>query len=240
MAYINEIFHYWIICPWYIAVAMSTTVNILVYVAAAYSLEALTAKLIKNGYGSYIDSRTLNINQKFTEVANGTLTCLIFSFTSLITREFFKHTWPDSLADVFLQIFTFVLFYETYSYFIHRLLHTKFFSSIHYTHHKSIRVTPWSAYSVHPVEAAFIGISVPMFMYFFSLSLSIALTLHVLGMIFTIGLHSNIQVKTNSRLTTAIFSYPNYHATHHLKGKGNFGFVNSFWDKLFKTTSNQK
>jgi lathosterol oxidase len=119
--------------------------------------------------------------------------------------------------------------------FVHRLLHMGPFAKVHGVHHRSVRVTPWSAYSVHPVEAIFIGMSAPIFMSMFSLSLGVALVLHISGMMFTILIHLNYQLPTKNTLLKKITDYPAYHLKHHITGKSNFGFVNSFWDRCFKT-----
>lgn len=70
-----------------------------------------------------------------------------------------------------------------------RLLHLKDFRSVHYIHHRSVPVSPWSEYCVHPMEAAFIGFSAPIFRYLFPMSLGVVLTFHVMGMAFTMLIH---------------------------------------------------
>ncbi len=233
MQYVNELLRYWVEAPWYIALSMSLMVNVSVFVVTAHVLDTLIARLVATGkYGSYIDERQLKPGQKKFEISYGVAACAMFALLSLLTRVLFDHYWPTTLRQLAIQLGLFVVFYETYSYFVHRLLHTGWFIKFHSVHHRSVRVTPWTAYSVHPVEAAFIGMSAPIFMFLFSMSLGLTLLLHIFGMMFTIVLHSNFRLEGQ---LDKLVRYPAYHASHHLMGKVNFGFIHSFWDDRFKT-----
>ncbi len=230
--------NYWINASWVIALLISTVTNSLIFVSTAFLLEKVTKKLlISNSSFSLINGFNFKKDQRIKEIKYGLIACLIFAGGSLFVRELFTNVFPQSFYELIIQSFSFVLFYETYSYFIHRLLHTKYFIRIHAIHHSSVRVTPWSAYCVHPVEAFFIGLSAGLFMLFFDLSLIIALVFHVFGMMFTIFIHSNITMNSSKSILTKIFSYPQYHAKHHKKSRVNFGFINQVWDKIFKTNA---
>ncbi|MCO7222714.1 sterol desaturase family protein [Pleionea sp. CnH1-48] len=235
MTFINELLEFWINTHWLIAFLMSAMTNILVYVIASSFLSLVIGKLVERGQGTHIDQRPLKEEQFRWEIKFGLTTCFIFALGSLASRGLFDGLWPTSISDFAWQWVSFVVFYETYSYFVHRLLHLKPFSRYHYVHHWSVRVTPWSSYSVHPIEAAFIGFSAPIFMTMFSLSLGLALLFHVGGMVFTILLHSNFKIQSNNGLIQWVFKYSQDHSSHHRLGKFNFGFVNSFWDRVLNT-----
>lgn len=233
---INFLFDFWIEADWYLALLISVAVNTAVFLITSALLEALINYMVrKNSFFAYIDDRDLRPEQRKTEIKNGVLACTIFSIGSLLSRELFTGIWPHSLSSLFYQIASFVIFYETYSYFVHRLLHLPLFTRVHGVHHQSIRTTPWTAYSVHPIEATFIGMSAPIFMVLFPLSLGVALVLHVMGMMFTIFLHSNFTLKTRNSTINNFSFYPNYHSSHHLSGNINFGFVAPLWDRFFRT-----
>jgi len=235
MPLIESLIQYWLDCHWTVALAMSFVVSAAIFMCTSHSLSRLIDHFVERDFGQFIDDRALAPNQIKREVIYGIGACFIFGIGSLFSRELFSSIWPQSLIAVMLQVLSFVVFYETYSYFVHRLLHTRVFLSVHSVHHKSVRVTPWSAYSVHPIEAAFIGFSAPLFMLIFPLSLSMALVLHISGMMFTILIHSNFRCTVNSLALNLIFSYPEYHSKHHANGHVNFGFVNRWWDKVFAT-----
>ena len=240
MTVLNELIEYWLSAYWLWALCMSIIVNIVIFVVTAFILDKFIQKLVdKFKLGYYIDNRELKIHQKKIELRNGIVACIVFAFGSLLVRVLFTGIWPTSVYDFLIQIVVFTAFYESYSYFIHRLLHTKYLIRFHAVHHKSIRVTPWSAYNVHPIEAMFIGLSVPLFMLLFPLNLGIALIFHVFGMMFTIFLHSNFNFNGDNMVTKIINKYSYFHSQHHMIGKINFGFINQFWDRLLKTKNNR-
>lgn len=233
---INALLDYWVHTHWTIALLMSSVVNIIVFVITAAILDTSITKLIKQrGIGQYIDTRPFKPQQKMIEIKNGIIACIIFAVSSLLSRILYTELWPSSLWSLGLQITLFVLFYESYSYFIHRLLHTRALLKIHGVHHWSARNSPWTAYSVHPVEALLIAISAPIFMLLLPLSLGVALVFHISGMILTIFLHANYTFGNNNPALKKLTQYPLSHATHHGIGRVNFGFINSFWDKLLQT-----
>jgi len=237
----NDLIQFWVSTHWLIALLMSSILNVSVYVVAAFILDSGVNHLVNDrNVGTYIDERKLRPNQHFEEMRAGLIACVIFAIGSLLSRELFSQIWPDSWLVLMAQIVAFVVFYEVYSYFVHRLLHTRFFIKFHGVHHKSVRVTPWAAYSVHPLEASFIGVSAPIFMLFFPISLGVALILHILGMMFTILLHSNYQIQTTNPLISMFMKYPEYHSRHHLNGLVNLGFVNSLLDDMMKTSFSKR
>jgi len=236
MFLIDQLLQFWANAHWLVALSMAFVVNSMVYVCASAVLSSGIDRAVNEyGLGSYIDPSKLKNDQVKLERRYGVTACFIFALGSLLTRELFYQLWPETLLSFIFQFVLFAAFYETYSYFVHRLLHLRPFSKIHFVHHHSVRVTPWSAYSVHPVEAMFIAISAPVFMLIFPLSLGLALTLHVFGMLFTILLHSNFQYTGKNRLLSLVFSYPAYHSSHHSDGNVNFGFVNQLWDSVCNT-----
>jgi len=229
-------FEFWIQTKWYIAFVMSFVTNLTIYFVTAYVINYLTQKITQlNKLGQYIDNRPFKKGQKSNEIKNGICSCAVFSLVSLLARELFIGVIPLSTTQLLIEVLVFTLFYETYSYFIHRLLHTKPFIKAHAVHHYSVRTTPWSAYSVHPIEALLIGMSAPLFMLIFPAHLGVIFALHILGVIFTLLIHSNLKLKGNNIFFLLFNRYTESHATHHSIGNLNFGFVNSFWDLCFKT-----
>jgi Delta7-sterol 5-desaturase len=236
LSFLTGLFQYWIASEWYIALFMAFGVNCLVYFFVAFVISIVTSKLTYNQQvGHYILDKRINPVQVKTEMQFGVCACFVFAITSLITRFLFVNIWPDSVINVLVQILAFSLFYETYSYFIHRIMHGGLLRRAHAIHHQSIAVTPWSAYSVHPVEAFFIGVSAPIFMTMFPMSLSVILILHILGMMFTMLIHSNFVLNDSIIFSRQFNRYTIGHALHHQKGIVNFGFINSFWDRVCKT-----
>ncbi|BCE02637.1 sterol desaturase family protein [Marinicellulosiphila megalodicopiae] len=233
---INQLLNFWVHTHWLIALAMSTLVNMGVFIICALCITWLTHYLNKAvGFGEYIDKRPLKDGQKKFEFKNGMLACFIFAALSLLTRIWHVDVWPSSIIDFVLQVVMFSVFYEVYSYFVHRVLHFKPFRKAHGVHHRSMTVTPWTAYSVHPIEAFLIACSAPLFMFMFSLSLGVALTLHIIGMVFSIMIHSNFDFYFKVKIVNHLNVFTKFHQYHHELGNKNYGFTNQLLDRLFKT-----
>ena len=229
-------FQYWISTDWYIALLMSFSVNLVTYSVTASLISSITGFLhTRKGMGEYLDQRPLYKNQVRSEIFYGVFACLIFSVASLATRLLYSGIWPESIFSLVLQFVAFTVFYEIYSYFIHRFLHLDVFRKVHFVHHKSVRVTPWGAYSVHPVEAMLIGASAPIFMCVFPMSLAVVLFFHLLGMVFTMLIHSNYTLNQASLFSKIFNAYSTGHALHHKKGSVNYGFVSPALDRILKT-----
>jgi len=127
---LNDTLAFWLNTSLHIAFAMSALVNIIVYGSSALVIDFFTKKMSKKGrVGSYIDDRPLKKNQKSKEIKLGFFTCLIFASGSLVTRFLYDGIWPSSWVNLILQIVIFTIVYDTYSYFLHRFLHTKTFRS---------------------------------------------------------------------------------------------------------------
>lgn len=210
-------------------------VNTLVYFVTAFVLSGFIEGMVKSKIGEFIDNRALKNGQSKREMLFGISSCFIFALGSLATRELFADIWPENVIDFAVQSLCFVIYYETYSYIVHVLLHRKPFKRYHAVHHQSVRVTPWSAYSVHPIEALFIGFSAPLFMLILPLSLGVALAFHVFGMAFTIAIHSNFRFRSGHLLLKWLNGYAEYHSKHHVHGTVNYGFTVSIWDNVFRT-----
>jgi len=232
---VTKSFQFWVSTNWFVAFLMSLAVNLFTYFSVAYFLYFITSYLTRRGAGGFLDQRPLYEGQIRNEIKYSIAACVLFSIASLLTRFLYNSIWPESVLSLVIQLLAFTVFYESYSYFVHRLLHLKIFRSVHFIHHRSVRVTPWSAYCVHPVEAAFIAFSAPIFMVLFPMSLSVILTFHIIGMAFTMLIHSNFSLNRTNVISKLVNTYTSGHALHHHKGSVNYGFVSPLWDMLFKT-----
>jgi len=230
------LFEFWIQTSWYIAFVMSLVTNLGVYFFAAYLISFVSYRITKNKSLAYfIDERDFKKGQIQSEIKNGIIACVTFALVSLLARELFVGIIPKTVSQLCIEVLVFTIFYETYSYFVHRLLHIGYFRKAHSVHHYSVRVTPWSAYSVHPIEALFISMSAPIFMLMFPVHLGVIFVFHILGVLFTMVIHSNLKLNGRNVLCQIFNRYTENHCAHHSIGNVNFGFVNSFWDSCFKT-----
>lgn len=229
---LNPLIHYWINAPIAIAWAMAAVANIAIYLIGALGVSRISQWLIRTGTARSYDANAVGSQQYQREIRRSLLTCLLLACTSLFTRELYGGVWPESLTQWFFQVLLFVVYYEVYSYGIHRLFHTRLFRKAHGVHHRSVITTPFSAYSVHPIEALSIGLSAPLFMLVVDFSLGPAFILHEFGMLFTVGIHANIEL---THWGKPLNRWTRHHQLHHALGNRNFGFTSLILDRVFGT-----
>lgn len=189
--------------------------------------------------GQPLDQRPTQPGQLRREIRTGLVACLILGLASLSYRWLCVGIWPTSWLQAALQISSFVVFNNIYSYATHRLLHTRALSRVHRVHHLSVRVTPYSSYSVHPIEAIIIAGTLPLFMLPIPLGVGTALVLHAVGMVYTTCIHCNYDLMpslSDRHWFKKLINHPTYHRFHHTLGNVNYGFTNRLLDLLFKTS----
>jgi sterol desaturase/sphingolipid hydroxylase (fatty acid hydroxylase superfamily) len=237
--WINAILGYWLQSAWPIAVLMATATHIAIYGVGAGIGEFLTVRLwpaLK--FGRPLDDHAPKPGQVQAEIRRGLITCLVFGVMTLLYRPLCAGYWPTSWAQGSLQFLAFSAFSNIYTYGTHRLSHSRAFLRYHKVHHRSVRVTPWSGYSVHPLEAAVIGATLPIFMLFVPIGIGTAFALHAVGMLYTTCIHCNYELAPSypsGRWFKRLIDDPAFHRRHHMLGNINYGFPSRLMDRLFDT-----
>ncbi|WP_420549634.1 sterol desaturase family protein [Curvivirga sp.] len=154
--------------------------------------------------------------------------------------------WAVSLSFTFL-IF---LFDDASKYWLHRLMHRNHFLwQFHKIHHDAEKLTPFTVYRIHPVEALLFsvravliqGFVIALFIFFFGLNVTL---IDILGANFIIFLfnitgsnlrHSHVRI-TYGNWLEKLFISPAQHQIHHSNNvrhyDKNFGVVLAIWDWL--------
>jgi sterol desaturase/sphingolipid hydroxylase (fatty acid hydroxylase superfamily) len=235
----NAVMRWWLQAPGWQAFALSVAVQLAIYLTAASIGWGLTRRVWPQmGLGGEIDTQAPRPGQLRSEVLHGMQACVVLAVASLLYRWQCDGLWPASWAQAAWQLAAFVVFNNIYSYATHRLLHTRLLMRYHRVHHRSVRVTPFSSYSVHLVEATVIGATLPIFMLLVPLSLSAAIVLHLIGMVYTTCIHSNYDFAPrvpDAHWLKKLINHPTYHRHHHTMGRVNYGFTNRLMDVLFRT-----
>jgi Delta7-sterol 5-desaturase len=134
--------------------------------------------------------------------------------------------------------FLLILIDDTWFYWIHRLLHhPAIYKHIHFEHHKSIDVNPFSSISFHFLE--------PFLLTFWVFPVAFLMPTYapILGLIQIWGLLDNIKshlgyefypAKLNKTWLNFITS-STHHNMHHAKFNGNYGRHFRIWDRLLGT-----
>lgn len=133
-----------------------------------------------------------------------------------------------------VSILMMIIIHDTYSYWVHRLMHRKeIFKYTHLLHHKFKNPTPWSAFAFHPFESLLTMGVIPLIIFTIPWH-NYALLIFISWMIFyDTFVHLGYNLKS-----LKIFKWQNTpldHDVHHRNSKYNFGLYFTFWDRLMGT-----
>lgn len=123
----------------------------------------------------------------------------------------------------------FLIFTDSIIYWIHRLLHHKYFYWLHKLHHHYKETTPFSAFHFHPIDGYLQGLPYHLFPLVLPFhNILYALTLLMVGL-WTINIHD--------RVTFGWFGVNGaaHHTIHHTKFNYNYGQYFTFWDQFYGT-----
>ncbi|WP_201983424.1 sterol desaturase family protein [Hymenobacter rubidus] len=132
-----------------------------------------------------------------------------------------------------------LVLHDTYFYWTHRLLHTRWlYRHVHTVHHRSTNPTPWAAYAFHPVEALLEGAVVfplilvfPLHIYVFAGFLGVVLLSNIVG---HLGFEFVPQTKRSS-FWGRLLSSATHHNLHHQLFTKNYGYYFTHWDRWMNT-----
>jgi Delta7-sterol 5-desaturase len=143
-----------------------------------------------------------------------------------------------ALPTIAWQFALYVVLFDIYFYFLHRLMHTDLLWWIHRHHHVSESPDPLTAFSFHPVEAFITGGFVPLMLIFFNLHLASVIAVNLYGILNSVAVHSGHEIFPRwwyrGRISRFYIS-PMYHDRHHSLYHYNFGAFTNIWDRLFGT-----
>ncbi len=179
-------------------------------------------------------------------------TILVFTLIGIIVVTLYKNNYTTLYTNIhdfgwpyfILSLVIMIVLHDTYFYWTHRILHTKWlFKHIHKIHHQSTNPTPLSAYAFHPIEAFIESLIVfPFIMIFpihvlaFTIFTFIVLVMNVIGHLGYEFLSSDRRNRSPLDMLTS----STHHNLHHQQTKKNFGYYFTFWDKLMNTLQQNK
>jgi sterol desaturase/sphingolipid hydroxylase (fatty acid hydroxylase superfamily) len=177
------------------------------------------------------------INSLFVFFVGAIFASLVYYFSTKgynkVYTNFSDHPFYSVFGIVILLIID-----DTWFYWTHRLLHhPKLYKYVHFEHHKSVDVNPFTSMSFHIVE------SLLLTLYLIPLSFIMPLYIPVLGFMQLYGLFDNIKAhlgyeffpKWWNKNIGKVLTSSTHHNMHHSKFMGNYGLHFRFWDKLMGT-----
>ena len=180
--------------------------------------------------------------QIFEEVKLSLITLCIYSSGIWLFIYWLQNNYTRNYADIddygwFYFVFSIVLMviiHDTYSYWIHRLIHHKrLFKYVHRLHHKFKNPTPWCAFAFHPIESVLTLGIIPVIMFtipWHNLALIIFISLII---VYDCYVHLGYNFEK-----IKVFKWQNMpkdHDVHHRNSQYNFGLYFTLWDRLMGT-----
>lgn len=176
------------------------------------------------------------------EIYHSIISIFIFALAVLFTVWMSERGWnrlywnPEQYGRVWFwaSIPATILLHDTYFYWTHRLMHHRWlFRWFHRTHHLSHNSTPFTAYAFAPLEAVvqagilpLTAIVYPIHPFPFGVFMVFQFSTNVL-------IHAGYEMFPRAFMgswISRVLSTPTSHVIHHEYGRGNYGFVFSFWD----------
>lgn len=146
-----------------------------------------------------------------------------------------EHGWPWAVVSAVLC----VVGYDTYNYWQHRLLHTRFlFNHVHWVHHRVGNPTAFATFAAHPVETFLGNAYFVLFVVYVPIH---PLALAAAGAyLFVHGVvcHLGFEFFPVWMARHPLFGWLNnatYHNIHHSRVGCNFGGWFTYWDRLMGT-----
>ena len=196
-----------------------------------------------------INQRNYKKNQFKIEVRWSMVTALLFSIAGAIIFVL----WQKGFTKVYtnahrygwwylpISLLIFMLFHETYYYWLHRWMHKpSIFKIVHKVHHDSNITSPFTAFSFHPLEGLLQAIFLPIMLMILPMHyyiIVIQLTIMTLSSVIN---HLDIEIypgNFNKNFFGRWIIGATHHSLHHKQFKYNYGLYFTFWDKIKKTES---
>jgi sterol desaturase/sphingolipid hydroxylase (fatty acid hydroxylase superfamily) len=229
----------WMQTSWPLALLAAVCVHLTMYLAGGSIAWTFNQRIWPSlGIGRNLDPTPPKPGQVRMEIRHGMTACLILAVMTLSYRSLSDGIWPATAWTAAWQLAAFVVYNSVYSYWTHRLLHMRWLRRVHGVHHRSVRTTPFTSYSVHPVEALVIACTIPSFMLFVPLGVGSAFVLHGFGLAYTAYIHSNydlLPALPDGHWCKRLIDHPIHHRYHHTLGNVNFGFTGRWLDRMFGT-----
>jgi sterol desaturase/sphingolipid hydroxylase (fatty acid hydroxylase superfamily) len=177
------------------------------------------------------------------EVGWSLVSCVIYGVPAgIIAWGWQAHGWTRIYTDpramplwwmpVSLLIYLFL--HDTWFYWTHRWMHRPaVFRAIHAVHHASRPPTAWAAMNFHPVEAAIVGLFIPLLVFFVPIQAGVLATVLVIMTVMGVTNHMGWEMfpraLVHSRLGHWLIT-ASHHQRHHEQYRCNYGLYFRIWD----------
>lgn len=177
-------------------------------------------------------------NSLFTLLVGATFSSiLIYMSTKGYTKIYTNYSEHHPLF-AFLGLFIILFIDDTWFYWCHRLLHhPKIYRFIHFEHHKSIDVNPFTSMSFHFLESLLLTLWILPASLILPIYAPVLLLVQIWGLLDNVKAHLGYEFypKWWNKSIFWFLTSSTHHNMHHSKFNGNYGVHFRFWDKLMGT-----
>jgi Delta7-sterol 5-desaturase len=177
-------------------------------------------------------------NSAFTLFVSVCFSSVVFYLNSLGYTKIYTNIDEHSRFFAFGGFFVIMLVDDTWFYWMHRLLHhPKLFRFIHFEHHKSIDVNPFTSMSFHVLETVLLTFWILPFSFVFPLYAPSLIFVQIWGFLDNLKAHVGYEFYPSwwNKSVFRFFTTSTHHNMHHSKFNGNYGVHFRIWDKLLGT-----
>ncbi len=143
--------------------------------------------------------------------------------------------WPWLIGSVIVG----VVWHDTWFYWMHRLMHTpRLYKALHFTHHKSVNPTPFTAYSFAVGEAALEYLFIPPLVLLLPMAPGAVFWVIMIMFVKNVTGHGGFELFPKGSYSHPIlrhFTTVTHHDMHHSNGGGNYGLHFTWWDRWMGT-----
>ncbi len=149
------------------------------------------------------------------------------------------HHGQTSWWRVGVEYAAYFFFFDTYFYWVHRLIHIEpMYRWIHKLHHLTLTPNVLTPLSMSPIEALLEGLVVPIFVTLLSIHDATMALITPTAIIMGVYVHSGHEFMPrwwNKSWATKWFITATFHDQHHRYFVGNFGGYTTIWDRICGT-----
>ena len=191
--------------------------------------------------------RRADLAQFGHEMRYAAMTFLVGTGVALFLLYASRHGYTRLIVDVgdtsvgrmLVSAAAMVVLNDAWFYFVHRLLHTRwFFRHVHRIHHRSVDVTPFSAYSFHPIEGLLLSAWVVPWVFLVPTWVPVLASVQLYGYLNNLVAHLGYEFYP--RWFARVFPFrwlttSTYHNVHHTRFRGNYALTFRWWDRWLGT-----
>ena len=174
-----------------------------------------------------------------TVIVFGLVNASLFGWQWINATQLYYQLSVYSIGWFWLSISVMLILHDTFFYWLHRAMHTRFlYGLMHRVHHQSVHPTSFAAYNFHPTEAFGEALIVVVILYIIPVHPLALIIFQTISTAYNVYGHCGREfypVATPSHWLGRWLNTSTAHAVHHSKGRYNYGFYFMGWDRLMKT-----